>query len=66
MAITPTYSSALLDQMMMWEDGELDSDDEIDLFQHLVDTGLVWELQGMYGRRAEELLRAGAIYKLEF
>tara|TARA_Y100001963_G_scaffold92422_1_gene127226 strand:- start:1456 stop:1677 length:222 start_codon:yes stop_codon:yes gene_type:complete len=29
-------------------------------WQHLIDTGLVWELQGWFGRRAQELIRHGA------
>lgn len=32
-------------------------------WQHLVDTGLVWQLQGWFGRRATELLEQGIIHK---
>ncbi len=37
-------------------------DAEIDkLFQHLVDTGLVWELEGHYSKTAVELAELGRI-----
>ena len=28
-------------------------------WQHLIDTGLCWSLQGWFGRRAEELIEEG-------
>jgi hypothetical protein len=44
-----------------YEDGGLD-DAAIDgLFQHLVDTGLVWELEGHFGKTAVELADSGRI-----
>lgn len=48
-------------QMMAWEAGELDRQDTIELFQHLLDSGLVYTLQGCYGRMAQRLLNAGLI-----
>lgn len=33
----------------------------LEAWQHLVDTGLAWRLQGWFGRTARDLLRAGLI-----
>lgn len=43
------------------ESGELDNESVIELFQHLVNTGLAWQLQGSYGRTAKALIEAGEI-----
>jgi len=47
--------------IMAFESGELDHDEIIQLFQHLVDTGLVWRLQGCYGRQAMQLIASGEV-----
>jgi hypothetical protein len=49
--------SAIID----YESGELSEDAVIELFQHLVDTGMAWQLQGSYGRTARALIQAGEI-----
>jgi len=36
-------------------------DEIIEACQYLVDTGLVWQLQGFYGRQATELIAAGLV-----
>ena len=33
----------------------------LEAWQHLVDTGLVWSLQGWFGRTAKALIEAGHI-----
>jgi hypothetical protein len=47
--------------IMAFEQGDLDEDGTLILFQHLVDTGLAWSLQGSYGRMAQGLIDAGFI-----
>jgi hypothetical protein len=50
-----------LGAMIDWEHGALSDEGIIELFQNLLDTGLVWQLQGCYGRQARALLEAGLI-----
>ena len=49
------------DLIMAYEEGELDQEGIFALFQHLVDTGMAWSLQGSYSRTAMILIREGAI-----
>jgi len=50
-----------IDDIIAYENGLLDEDEMLDLFQRLVDSGLAWNLQGHYGRTAMALLEAGLI-----
>ena len=49
----------MIDKIIAYENGELDNDDCIALFQELIDSGLVWTLQGHYGRTATQLIEQG-------
>jgi hypothetical protein len=49
-------------QIIEFENGEMDQDEILDLFQELVNTGLAWQLQGYYGRAANHLIAEGLIY----
>ena len=48
-------------RIIEFEMGESTQEEIFELFQHLVDTGLAWTLQGSYGRIAQSLLDAGVI-----
>jgi len=49
----------LTQQIIMYESGELTQQQTHQLFQHLIDSGLVYSLQGHYGRTAEALIVDG-------
>jgi hypothetical protein len=49
--------------IMAYEDGELSQDEIVEGFQHLIDTGLAWKLQGSYGRAAQRLIDAGLCHR---
>lgn len=52
-----------LDKMIAWEQGDLNDEDTIALFQEMIDTGLAWQLQGCYGRQAAALIDAGYCHR---
>ncbi|MCS5595234.1 MAG: hypothetical protein NZ730_11930 [Porticoccaceae bacterium] len=51
----------LTQQLIDYERGELDANETTKLFQELIDSGLVWNLQGHYGRTAYALIEAGLV-----
>jgi len=54
-------NSNLISKIIEYEEGILSSEDTIDLFQELVDSGMAWTLQGSYGRMAEYLISVGEV-----
>ena len=48
-----------LEHLMRYEAGELEPEEIIDLFQYLIDIGMIWHLQGSYQRMAQHLIAHG-------
>ena len=51
----------LTDKIIRFEEGEMTDKEVVSFFQELVNTGLVWNLQGFYGRTAVHLIAEGLI-----
>jgi hypothetical protein len=52
----------MINNLIRYESEGLDDDELIEFFQHLVDTGLAWSLQGHYGRTAAALIEGGYVH----
>ncbi len=54
------YTQKVVDFITQYEGEGFDSDDEVVAgFQMLIDCGVVWSLQGAYGRMAHDLIASG-------
>lgn len=53
----------LLDKIILWESGELEGKETIELFAELIKNGQAFTLQGCYGRTASNLIEKGLISK---
>ena len=51
----------LYERITEYESGELNQEQTIQLFQELIDSGLIMKLQGHYGRMAFQLMEAGLV-----
>lgn len=49
----------LVEKINAYEQGEMDVATLVSFFQELIDTDLVWGLQGSYGRTARSLIEEG-------
>ena len=49
----------LTENIIRYESGEMSEAEETTFFQHLINTGLCWQLQGAYGRKAMQLIDEG-------
>ena len=47
--------------IIAFESGELDNEQVFELFQYLVDSGIIYQLQGSYQRMAQGLIAAGEV-----
>jgi len=50
-----------IDAVILIESGDCSQDELIEAMQSLVDSGIVWELQGSYGRLANQMIEAGLL-----
>lgn len=48
-----------IDDIMKFESGEMWQDELVVFFQGMIDSGVVWQLQGFYGRTAMDLINDG-------
>ena len=53
----------LTDKIIAYEQGELGTNNTVELFAELIKTGQAWSLQGHYGRTAAALIEQGIISK---
>ena len=49
----------MVDKIIRYENGEMEHDEIVPFFQHLIDNGMAWSLQGHYGRTAVALIEMG-------
>lgn len=50
-----------VDKIIRYENDEMDTAEVLDLFAGLIASGVVWQLQGSYGRTATSLIEADLI-----
>lgn len=48
-----------IDFIIRFESGEVTEEEVVENFQNMIDSGVVWQLQGFYGRTAAGLIEAG-------
>jgi hypothetical protein len=53
----------VVDRIIAYEEGTLPPRDTLELFGELVRSGMVWSLQGSYGRTAQDLITYGYLTK---
>ena len=52
-----------IDKIMAFEEGTMEQDEVVEMFQDGIDNGRVWQLQGFYGRTAMSLIAAGLCHQ---
>ena len=49
----------LTENMIKYENGDMEAGEVMQFFQEPIDSGLAWKLQGHYGRTANALIEEG-------
>ena len=50
-----------VEEIIRYENGEMNEDETIELFQKLIKSGEILHLQGHYGRMAQHLINTGQV-----
>ncbi len=56
-----TKKKNIINMIIEFESGEISNKDFLKLFSYLIKSGVVWQLQGLYGRTASDLIESGLI-----
>ena len=56
---------SMSNRIFLFENGELEDHEVVELFQDLIETKLIFQLQGSYARIAEDLIEQGLINDIE-
>jgi hypothetical protein len=51
----------MINEIMDYEEGKLNEAETLQMFAHLIESGLAWQLQGHYGRTASAMIKSGLI-----
>lgn len=54
-----------VDDIIRYECGDMSEEEIISMFQDGINSGIVWNLQGHYGRTAKQLINAGLCHERE-
>jgi hypothetical protein len=60
-----TAQHDIVSDLRAYENGEMEYEDVITLFQNLLDTGTIYHLQGSYGRQMQRFLNSGEVRPCE-
>ena len=55
-----------INDILDFENGEMDMDRLVEFFQSMIDSGIVWQLQGFYGRTANALIETRRNHDIQF
>ena len=53
----------MVDKIIQYESGNMNDEEMFSFFQDLINSGMVWRLQGHYGRTATALIEEGLCYE---